>query len=505
MGKMYIGLDLGTSSVKFAVATNQLEPLWEFKKDYSYDTPQEGWSEINPDVWIELVIEGLKEIFTQYKAENCLGIGVTGQMHTTVFIDSNLESIRSAIMWNDTRTKDLIPQLKKQLSQQVETSELARIVSTGSPLANLLWFKRYEVENYQQMTHFLMAKDYLVLKLTNSLSTDYCDASTTSMFDFINNGWSQVVQEEFSLPSKIFPPINHSAKIVGNLSLSMQQKIGISHQIPITAGTGDNVAAALASGSFESDQPLLSLGSSGVVAISNKKGDLKNTGKNVVVKINVSDQVILTQGTVQSGAQANSWWLEEILGTIDYAGEQRMIDKDKLGTNPVLFFPHLKGEKILYSDPLLRGAFIGLGLETTRAEMYQSVLEGVGFGMKTLFEAMKNNQEVLYFTIVGGGAKSKLWVEIFANILNKPMRRVAVSQEAVYGAVILAIIGVEGTFSLPETSYQLIRPEPEIAEYYQEAYKRYLKLASAMLYYRNEVEKDEKLFDLSEKTKVNKI
>ncbi|MGM0216467.1 xylulokinase [Enterococcus sp. AZ109] len=478
---IYIGLDIGTTTIKISGVTQQLETVYEAQYAYDYLTPHKGWTEIDPDTWVEIVLEGLKELFQQVPAETVAGIGITGQMHSTVFVNKHGLSVRPAIMWNDHRTKELIPAIRKQLLTNAKAAHIAKIVSTGSPLASLLWLKEEEPENYQQLNKFLIAKDYVKLRLTGTYSTDYCDASTSSLYDLNQDCWSQEVQELFDLEEQLFPEILPAATVIGKLTEDVCKELGIKEPIPMVSGTGDNVASALVSGSFEHDQPLVSLGTSGVVVIPNKHHQLKKTGKNVIAKITKDDNSIITQGTVQAGAKVNSWWLENILHTSDYPAEQQQIDKSLLGENDVLFFPHMNGEKTLFANPELRGAFVGLSLETTREEMYLAVLEGLAFGIRQLFVSMKNEEQPDYFTIVGGGAKSELWIEIFANVLGYPIKRVMTSQEAVHGAAILAIMGVEGSFKFPESDYQMVQPDPTLIKKYTTRYKKYLKLTQLFL------------------------
>lgn len=481
MTKVYIGLDIGTTSIKLSAVDQKLHALFEKQYSYDYLTPVKGWTEIDPDTWLMIVLEGLTELFQNISAQDVQGIGITGQMHTTVFVDDAHYSVRPAIMWNDHRTKDMIPTIKSRLEQYQDTEHIASIVSTGSPLANLLWVKEQEPENYTKTSKMLIAKDYLVLKLTGRYSTDHCDASTSSLYDLEQDKWSETVLKEFDFSKTLFPKINYSSKNVGTLTKEIQAKLGIDQAIPVVAGTGDNVASALVSGSFMNDQPLVSLGTSGVVVIPNRFHQLKQTGKNVIAKILENDQTIITQGTVQAGAKVNSWWLADILQTTEFANEQAAIPQVLLGNSEVLFFPHLNGEKTLHSNPSLRGAFVGLSLETTRAEMYLAVLEGLAFGIRRLVEQMKNDTEPEYFTIVGGGAQSELWGRLFANILRYPMKRVRTSQEAVHGAAILAIIGIEGSFTFDESEFQMIQPSDDLVEKYDEKYQHYLQLSKAIL------------------------
>lgn len=481
MKKTYIGIDIGTTSIKLSSMDNQMNVVHDVQYMYEYLTPHKDWAEIHPDIWYEIVLKGLKETFQHIDSHDVAGIGITGQMHTTVFVDKDGLSVRPAIMWNDARTKRMIPKIREKLLESSETAHIAKIVSTGSPLANLLWVKENEPDNFESINKILIAKDYLVLKLTGIYSTDYCDSSTSSLYDLNHDEWSKEVQELFGFKKDIFPEINYSSKIVGNLSEDLRKRLNLDRDVPVVAGTGDNVASAIAAGCFEENQPLISLGTSGVVVIPNSNHQLKGIGKNVVVKIQKDDNTIITQGTVQAGAKVNSWWMNKILHTNQFIEEQNNISAELLGKNEVLFFPHLSGEKTIYARPDLRGAFIGLSLETTREEMYLAVLEGLAFGIRHLFELMRNEEKPKYFTIVGGGSKSELWVQIFANILNTPIRRVKSAQGAVNGAVALAVIGLEGHFNLNNAEVQMIDPSESIANEYEQRYKKYLGLSELMI------------------------
>lgn len=485
---VYIGLDIGTTSIKVAAVTNQLETIFEKQYVYDYLIPKKGWTEIEPDTWVKITINGLQELFQQIPAETVKGIGITGQMHTTVFVDKHGFSVRPAIMWNDNRTKESLPIIKQRLKSNEKSAHIAKIVSTGSPLTSLLWVREHEPETFGKINQFLIAKDYVKLKLTGVASTDYCDASTSSLYDLNSDDWSEEVQTLFRLDKQLFPAIRPASAVVGGLTEEICHQLNITKPIPVVSGTGDNVASALVSGSFESMQPLVSLGTSGVLVIPNSQHQLKSKGKNVVAKITEADDSIITQGTVQAGAKINSWWLEDILQTDNYAEEQEKISLTLLGENEVFFSPHMNGEKTLFAEPDLKGAFIGLGLDTGRAEMYLAVLEGLAFGIRQLFDAMKNEQQPAYFTIVGGGAKSEIWIKIFANVLGYPIRRVLTSQEAVHGAAILAIISVEGKITFPINAAQLIQPDPELIVKYNQRYKKYLKLTELLINLRGDEE-----------------
>jgi xylulokinase len=496
MQKTYIGIDIGTTSIKLAVVDHHMNIVHDVQYMYDYLTPHKEWKEIDPDTWYNIVLQGLEQTLDHIDCASIAGIGITGQMHTTVFVDKHGLSVRPAIMWNDARTKKMIPNIKEKLVTSPQAAHIAKIVSTGSPLANLLWVKEKEPDHYKKIDKILITKDYLTFKLTGNYSTDYCDASTSSLYDLDEDKWSSEVQSLFGFDEKLFPEINFSSKVIGYLSKELQEQFQLNQKIPIIAGTGDNVASAIAVGCFEKNQPLISLGTSGVVVVPNRYHQLKETGKNVVAKIEKEDNTIITQGTVQAGAKVNSWWLEKILKTEHFTEEQSNISNDLLGKNDVIFSPHLNGEKTIYACPDFRGAFVGLSLETTREEMYLAVLEGLAFGIRRLFELMRNQENPKYFTIVGGGAKSNLWIQVFANVLNTPIRLIKNTQGAVSGAATLAIIGVEGDFPRTRADIEMIYPTDKIAFGYEKRYQKYLKLSELMLKFTEGGASDETMLNL---------
>lgn len=486
MDRLTIGIDIGTTAIKLTVMDERGVSLINYSYKNEYDRPHEDWAEIDPENWYLIVKEALIEICQKVPKDRVKGIGITGQMHTTIFLDKNGESIRPAILWNDGRTKNLLSDLKSQLRMKPETTAIANIVSTGSPLANLLWLKEYEYESYLKIAKILITKDYLVYKLTGTYSTDHCDASTSSMYDLSKREWSDTIRKMFDFSTDIFPPINSSSMVVGNLTDNLSDLLGLSNDILVVAGTGDNAASAIAGNCFLEDQPLISLGTSGVVVVPSKKNQMKNVGKNIVLQIIENEERIITQGTVQAGAKVNSWWMEKIVGSNNYTEQQQRISHEYLGRNSILFFPHLNGEKTLFAQPTLRGAFVGLGLETTRDEMYLAILEGVAFGIKQLYEQVKNIEPAEYFTIVGGGSRSELWVKIFANVLNTPIRQLTQAREAVHGAALLAHIGIGKSKVSEDQQYIVIQPDESIAHEYELKYKHYQKMAAIMLEYYSE-------------------
>ena len=473
--KFIVGVDVGTTSVKFTAITTKYEVLLNKQIDYSYDILNDNWNEIEPEIWYHIIIKGFKEINEIYSFNDLVGIGVTGQMHTTVFLDNEGKSIRPAILWKDKRTTDIVPTIKAKLLEVQSTKSIADVVSTGSPLANLLWLKINEYEKYKKLETVFITPNYITYKLTDKKTIDYCNASTSSLYDFKKNTWSKEVIEMFQLDPKLFPPIEYASSIAGELTNELKDKFQIKHSVPVIVGTGDNVASVFSNNGFNHCQPIISLGTSGMLVIPNNKEEYKSVGKNVKAGIYPDDNFIITQGSIQAGAKVNEWWVKNILNLDDYEKEQEQVHLSLLGNNKVIFSPHMSGEKTLFSNPELKSGFYGLDLTTTKSEIYLSILEGVAFGIKMLFENMRNEERPEYMIILGGGSKSDLWVKVFANILNSPMYRTDKSSEAVHGIAKLALESLfSGSNENNKIIYEITNPNPVIADKYREKYKSYI-------------------------------
>lgn len=480
MTKLYIGIDIGTSSVKLGLYDNGLNLKNSFQKKYSYCALKDGKKEIDPEIWFLLVEEGLKKLIKEKKpSDTIVALGITGQMHTTVFLDENGQSVRPAILWNDTRTKEMISAIKDKLLR-IGQFENVKIVSTGSPLANLVWLEKNEPSNFKKVKHLLMPVDYIVYRLTGKYSTDYCDASTSSMFAFDKNKWSNEIADTFSIDPNILPDINSSNYVVGDIKDEIVKQLSLPKGIKVIEGTGDNAATALANSDNNQETPLISLGTSGVVVIPDQDNKLKNVGKNIVFSSRKTQFQLLTQGTVQAGASLNNWWLTNILHTDKIDQEQNAIAENLLGNNDVLFFPHVNGEKTLFSNPNLRGSFVNLSLETQRENMYLAILEGVAFGLKELFDEITDKSSYRYIRIVGGGANSKLWLKIIANIFGVKIRKSNYSREAIDGAALLAISGANEKYLPKNKDDEIVVPDKKLSSKYAQQYERYLKMVSVM-------------------------
>lgn len=475
--KFVVGIDVGTTSIKFTLMTLQQDVLVDKKMNCSYEVPREDWCEIDPEKWFHLIMDGLHELDKQYSLKDALvGLGITGQMHTSVFLDEQGNSIRPAILWKDKRTIDTVSQLTKKFSKEEIRKFFPHGLSTGNPLVNLIWIKENEQWNYGRVKTLFTTINYVVYKLTGQRIWDYCSASTSSLYDFKKNNLSSEIIKKLDINSDFFPPIKYASEIAGTLNKDIKDRFNINHSVPVIVGTGDNVASTIANNGFEKECPIISLGTSGMIIIPNNCERYNKIGKNVKAGLYLNDRFMISQGSVQSGAKANEWWVKSILGQKDYQKLQGMVDRSTLGDNQIVFSPHLSGEKTLFNNPKLKAGFYGLDLNATSSDMYLSVLEGVGFGLKMLHERLNGDRKPDSIVVLGGGSKSDLWMEILANIFNISMLRSKGYNEAVHGIARLTLNSLFYNFNHPfKANYEVFTPNITAAKKYEEKYLNYTK------------------------------
>lgn len=483
----YVGIDIGTSSAKLVLVDRQGAIIKSNSRRYDITESISGWREIEPEVWMEAVEGGLSELLQGVASMDAISIGVTGQMHTIVFLDESGNSIRPAIMWNDTRTAPMLPEVKERISSIKEISYIANIISTGSPAMNLLWLKNNEPESFSKIKKFLIGPDYIVYRLTGKYQTDYCEASTSSLCDLKKGKWSPEMRELLGLKEEIYPEIKGTGELAGTLLPKYQEKYGLSKQTKVIVGTGDNPAAAICTGCLTERIPVLSLGTSGVLMFLKEKITFQDKGKNILFSIDGKQISVLVQGVVQSCGNSLSWWIEKVQQTKDYDVEFGNVDISRLGENSVIFYPHLTGDKTIYADPDLRGCFIGIGTGTTRKDMTIAVIEGICFAIKQLIAEMAVPAEKLIdLHVTGGGSKNDIWMQILADVLQTSVVQMENKTGAAYGIALLAASVVTKDKSIEQIAGQTLAvqrkflPRQYNAGLYDKKYKRYMKIYDAL-------------------------
>ena len=491
MEQLFLGIDLGTSAMKLVLMDGRKNVLTQITENYQTAQPDQGWSEIDPQVWFDCMRAAMEKALSGCDRKRLRGIGITGQMHTLVALDGAGQPVRPAIMWNDIRTKELIPKLKKRMETFDEGEYLSKTISTGSPAANLYWMKEHEPESFKRIRKFLIGPDYLVYRLTGVYGTDYCEASTSCLYQIHKRQWSREMKELLGLSWEVYPPVRGSVQAAGTLTPEMARLFSLEEDVKVLTGTGDNPATAISTGCLGRGYPVISLGTSGVLMMPVAKPEEQAKGKMILFSFDGVSCSYLVQGVVQSNGNTFEWWTRNLMGAEDFSEIDKLLaDGQKRAPNSSLvFYPHLMGDKTLYGDPDIRGAFIGLSAETKREDMLYAVVEGLCFSFRQLAEEMHLPLDRFgAVKVVGGGAKSHVWVQTLADVLRMPIEKMDGMIGPAFGIALLAAYH-EGCFAsleqISEGNVQVERcfmPDEACSGQCERRYQIYKRMQAGLKY-----------------------
>ncbi|MBQ1269346.1 MAG: xylulokinase, partial [Clostridia bacterium] len=432
----YLGIDLGTSSVKLLLVAANGKILNAVTKEYPIFYPQSGWSEQRPEDWLSATTQGINELLVGYRREDVKGVSVGGQMHGLVMLDREGEVIRPAILWNDGRTQAQTDYLNQTVGREKLSACTANIAFAGFTAPKILWVKENEPQNFAKIDKIALPKDYLIYKLTGVHSTDYSDASGMLLLDVKNKRWSKELCEICSVKPEWLPTLAESYEVVG----TVRSEFNLPNAV-VTAGAGDNAAAAIGTGTVNGGDCNISLGTSGTVFIA--QNDFSVDQNNSLHSFAHANGKYHLMGCVLSAASCNKWWMEQVLQTDNFAAEQEGLEP-LLGENDVYFLPYLMGERSPHNDVNARGCFIGMSPDTSRKQLTLAVMEGVAFALRDCLEVAKaNGLRIAATKICGGGAKSGIWKKVISNVFGVPVYALSVEEGPAYGAAILAMVGAK--------------------------------------------------------------
>jgi len=478
---LYIGIDLGTSSVKLLLVDGEGQILNSVTENYPLIFPHPGWSEQKPEDWWNAVQKGLAALTENIDVSEIAGIGCGGQMHGLVVLDENDEVIRPAILWNDGRTFKEVEYLNNIIGKDKLSELTANIAFAGFTAPKILWMRNNEPENYAKIRKIMLPKDYINYKLTGVHSCDYSDASGMLLLDVEHKCWSEKMLDICGVTEAQMPKLFESFEVIGTVTAD----IGIPKTVKVVAGAGDNAAAAIGTGTVGEGACNISLGTSGTIFISSEKFGVDPN--NALHAFAHADGGYHLMGCMLSAASCNKWFCSDILGTRAYADEQAKITDEMLGNNHIFFLPYLMGERSPINDTNARGTFTGMSMDSTRTDMNQAVLEGVSFAIRDSFEVAKSlGIDIKRSKLCGGGGKSPVWRKMLANILNISLDIPVAEEGPGYGGAMLAMVGCGRFKSAQEAAAELVKvaqviePDPEIAARYDECYNRFKKIYPAM-------------------------
>ena len=480
----YVGIDLGTSSVKLMLVDVEGIVMNTVTKEYPIFYPHSGWSEQNPTDWWHAICDALPILLNGFDRRSVKGIGVAGQMHGLVVLDKEDRVIRPTILWNDGRTQKETDYLNEVIGTKTLFAHTGNVAFAGFTAPKLLWMREHEPENFAKIDKIMLPKDYINYLLTGRHCTDFSDASGTLLLDVKNKRWSKEMLDICGISEEQLPKLYESFDKIGTIKAEIADEFGINKNAVVVAGAGDNAAAAIGTGVVGNGKCNISLGTSGTIFVS--AGRFLGDEAQAIHSFCHADGGYHLMGCILSAASCNKWFCEEILRTKDYVKMEESVTVDRLGKNEIFFLPYLMGERSPINDTNATGMFIGLRPNTSQVDMYQAVLEGVAFAIKDNLEIIKNfGIDVNESCLCGGGAKSKVWQQILANVLDVKMNIPVTEQGPGYGATMLAMVGVgeienieavNRFFKVKET----VKPDAALVSLYAQKYQKYCKIYPAV-------------------------
>lgn len=459
---MYIGIDLGTSSVKLLLMKKDGEVIKTLTKDYSLAFPKPTWAEQDPNEWWEVTKFGIKEILQNTNKISLKGISFSGQMHGLVILDKDDKVIRPAILWCDQRTEKECDYLNNDIGVEKISEYTGNMALTGFTAPKILWIKNNEPENFEKIEKIMLPKDYISYMLSGTFATDTSDASGMLILDVKNRKWSRKMIDILEIKEEMLPKVYESYEVVGNIKKELAKEFEVLEDVKIIIGGGDQAVGAVGTGAVKEGIVSVALGTSGVIfaPLKNYEADKNNRLHSFCHSNGEYHQM----GVMLSAAGALKWWVENINNSEDYLKINEDIEKICIGSENLYFLPYLMGERTPHNDSNARGCFIGLSLTHTNAHMSRAVMEGISFALNDSMEILKDmGIKIEKIRISGGGSKSKVWKQILADIFNAEVCSINVSEGPALGAAILATVGC-GAYKTVNEACEVIVKDKEIVE-----------------------------------------
>ncbi|MEN6548136.1 MAG: xylulokinase [Armatimonadia bacterium] len=489
-----MGIDVGTSGTKTIIVNDKGKIIARATVEYPLYSPHPGWSEQDPADWWQATVESIRQVLAQAKltGKQIVGIGLSGQMHGSVFLDCSGQVIRRALLWNDQRTAPQCDFITGKVGRKTIIAETCNPVLTGFQAPKIIWLRDHEPENYERLAQVLLPKDYIRYRLTGDFATEVSDASGTALFNVPERRWSKAILDKLSLPHEWFPRVYESPEVTGGVSKAVAALTGLKEGTPVVGGGGDQAAGGVGNGIVEPGAVSCTTGTSGVVfayldqPVMDDKLRTHTFCHAVPGKWHVMGVMLAAGGSLR--------WLRDTmfseekqvaaqLGVDPYELITAEATKAPVGSEGLLFLPYLTGERCPHPDPYARGVFFGLALRHEKRHLARAVLEGVAFGLRDSFDLIAGlGLDMPQVRASGGGARSKVWRQIQADVSGREMSTINVDEGAAFGAALLAGVGARIYPDVVTACRQTIKvkdtmqPDDSSAAKYEQLYDLYKRL-----------------------------
>lgn len=473
--EIVLGLDIGTSSVKAIAINKRGNVLDSVSEPIDVINQQTGFSEQNPDDWFEASKDCIKYLLNSVKLANMKvkGISFSGQMHSLVLLDHQFQPLRNAILWNDTRSTFQCEHIKQQFGEYVMDNP----VLEGFTLTKLLWVKENEPLTWSKANVFLLPKDYVRFKFTNTINMEYSDGSSTLLMDIAYKCWNKKICEYYGV-YQLCPNLIESQDFVGYIDTSIADELGIGDDVAVFAGGGDNACGALGAGVINDGDTLCSIGTSGVILAC----DSEHTGTyyhNIHHFNHVLPEKSYAMGVILAAGDSLKWFQKNIAPNLTYSQILDEAKQSSIGSNGLIYAPYLSGERTPHGDSQIRGSFIGLSRMHSIKDMARAVIEGITFALyESIYYLRENDKKIKEMTSIGGGAKSDFWLQLQADIFNAKVYKLKHEEGPSMGAAMIAAKGVGWFHDTTEMVRQFIQYdkvfEPSIENHMK--YKQYFAI-----------------------------
>ena len=479
----FLGIDVGTTAVKAVLVGTDGEALSVAEVQQKVILPRPTWSEQHPETWwqsTKIAVRGVVDAARSLpRPLEVRAIGLSGQMHSSVFLDANRHVIRPALLWNDSRTTAQCQEITDRLGLDGLSSTVGNLALEGFTAPKVLWLREHEPENYERLRTLLLAKDYVRYRLSGELATEPSDAAGTILYDVRERRWSQRVTDALEIDADILPTVVESTETSGGLSGAIAEELGLTPGTPVVGGGADNAAGAVGSGVVTPGRLQSSIGTSGTMLTPTDEPHVEDEMRLHTFCHCVPDRWYL-MGTILSAGSSLKWLRDTIGSHESYDSLVGEAESAAIGADGLVFLPHMTGERTPHNDSNARGVFFGLHLGHQKGHLARAVLEGVCFALRDSLELMTAlGISVEALRTIGGGARSRVWRQIQADVFNLPVATVSPGGGPSYGAAMLAAVGAGHFGSVQDAVHawsredEVVEPIPNRVRVYDELYGAY--------------------------------